>query len=781
MGKRRLGAVVAAAVAVLVGGPAAAQAPDHPVITEVYQEPPSLGGPVGRNPADPHQEFIEIYLPTLADLAPGLNKDALNVTFYDVEGDSTSPGHALVNYRIDLPTFDLDPSNGLTGLPRPSSGVVVLGWVDYVGNPPTDLAGTPNTRLALINGGVTSTTDFTFIAINGAQFSGTTNFPVPLAISHIDTVSDPVTGKIEQGSGVFLLVDRDAPGYASLCGQTDPGPCNSFPNLATGTPLGVSSLFDAFAANDDQDFLPELQPYQPPTGDNIDLEFVLPLGGVYSLLVPQVQETADGYQRVFVDHVKTSEDPIPGNEDPALDSITAYLTVDNLGPFFPTPGYAPSTTDPARLSVAAPSRQATVVLTDTLAWPGVLAANIGGNFGMHFASTPGPSSNPSAMLIAAAAGSSPLLGRQLVEPPVEVETFVTTGAGYIETVAVQIDAIPSGAGDPPVETPSGSTSATYTSIDPTTGLDALLLPYQATAFVAGQSFQDDAAVPNEFLATSLGQAMSYELGTTFRDSRGHGPALVDPSTDLSNPLVVGPLVATMPTNPLAFINAPGTGGDLVSTVLGSAEVVSGRATYENSLNAASTLVQAVEFTFAAPVPTTGGFTPLERVYYANSLGRAGELHSGLSNVLTRRDFELALVDTQLRATGTLELGAADDFGVVVRVASVRAGATAAIGELIFLSMTGGFEGADFDTLDLPPHGNLATIVYVDLDPLDSVMGITGVGPRGAGGVDGSGGSELDVIDVIKLPEPTLVGGLIGGLGLLSVLSRRRAAAASRPC
>ena len=49
MGKRRLGAVVAAAVAVLVGGPAAAQAPDHPVITEVYQEPPSLGGPGSRS------------------------------------------------------------------------------------------------------------------------------------------------------------------------------------------------------------------------------------------------------------------------------------------------------------------------------------------------------------------------------------------------------------------------------------------------------------------------------------------------------------------------------------------------------------------------------------------------------------------------------------------------------------------------------------------------------------------------------------------------------------
>ena len=237
---------------------AAAQVVDHPVLTELYPEPPGLGGPVGRDPMDPHQEFIEIFLPPLADLAPGLNKykDALNLTLYDVEGDKTSLQNTLVNYRIDLPTFDLDPSNGLTGLPRPASGFVVLGWVDYVGNPPTDLAGTPSTRLALINGGITSTTDFTFIPINGSHFTGTTNFPVPVAVSHIDTTSDPITGKIEQGSSALLLVNRDDPGYVELCGFTDPAapPCSIVPNLPAGTVLGVSSLLDAFAPNDDNEF-----------------------------------------------------------------------------------------------------------------------------------------------------------------------------------------------------------------------------------------------------------------------------------------------------------------------------------------------------------------------------------------------------------------------------------------------------------------------------------------------------------------------------------------------
>jgi len=147
------GALLLSALGLGGGGTAAAQGPDHPVITEIYQEPPATGGPVGRDPADPHQEYIEIYLPPLADLALSLNKDALNLAFYEVEGDSSSLNLTLVNYRIDLPTFDLDPSNGLTGLPRPSSGVVVLGWVDYIGNPPTDLAGTPGSRVALINGG----------------------------------------------------------------------------------------------------------------------------------------------------------------------------------------------------------------------------------------------------------------------------------------------------------------------------------------------------------------------------------------------------------------------------------------------------------------------------------------------------------------------------------------------------------------------------------------------------------------------------------------------------
>ena len=127
--------------------------PNHPIITEVYTDPPGANdGPVGRDPSNFDQEYIEIYLPPMGNLDPTINPDALRLTFYEVEGDFTSSGLGLVNYRFDLPMFDLDLSNGITpgAIPRPASGVVVLGWVDYVGDPPTGLAGTPSSRVGLV-------------------------------------------------------------------------------------------------------------------------------------------------------------------------------------------------------------------------------------------------------------------------------------------------------------------------------------------------------------------------------------------------------------------------------------------------------------------------------------------------------------------------------------------------------------------------------------------------------------------------------------------------------
>jgi hypothetical protein len=755
-----------------IGGTAAAQAPDHPVITEVFQEPSGMGGPVGRIPSDAHQEYIELYLPPLSDLAASLNKDALNLTFYEADGDSSSPSLTRVNYRIDLPTFDLDPSNGLTGLPRPSSGIVVLGWVDYVGNPPTDLAGTPSTRVALVNHGVTSTTDYTFIAINGGQFSGTTNFPIPVAISHLDLVSDPLTGKIEQGSSVYLLVNRDDPGYAEVCGVTDPAVCNDFPDLSGGTILGVSSLLDGFAGNDDTDFVVEDQPTDAGDGTVIDHEFLLPIGGAFTLSVPQVDEEFDGYQRRFVDVVKTTEDGIANNENPALDAVNGYLTVSNLGPFSPTPGAAPSSTSAAALEVASPNVQRFVVLTDTLASPGLLAANRGGDFGMNISAIPGPSNNPSVMILSSGTSSFGPLGQTSIDPTVSVETFADTPHGHTQIVGVAVAATQADPLDPAVEDPFEIAVAFYTAINPTTGLDAQLQPFQATSFLAIQGLPDEPGIANEFAATSLGQLMATELGTSIFDTRGNGAALANPATDIANPAVVDPMVATIPTDPLLFINPSGTTGDLVSTVLGSAEVVAGKTTYTNSFNLANTLVQAREFPIHE-TSTTGGFTPTEFIHYADFFGLAGEPSSGLTNVVTRRDFELALIDTNRGVTGTLESGATDDFGLVVEVGQTHPGASVVPGEFIFLSMMGGLEGSDVDTLDVPPHGNMTSVIYLDLGPLDSVIGVKTVTRLFV--VDGSGNGEVDIMEVVALPEPHAPLTLLMGAVLLSLMARRRGA------
>lgn len=297
------------------------QIPDHPVFTEVFNNPSGTDGPTGRNPGNLHQEFIEIYLPAAANLSPSLNKDALRLTFYEIEGDSGNSQRGHVNQRIDLPTFDLASANGITAgaIGRPSSGVVVIGWGDYnTEQPPDDLAGTPSTRLGLINGGITtSPPGTTFVAMNGAQFSGTTNFPVPSAESFIDLPNEHINGVLRNGSNVYLLVNRDDAGYGQLEDRLHPefGPSNA--DLPGGTVLGLSSLLDGIAGNDDSKFDVAAQPYVAPTGLNIDLEDVLPAGGVFSLWVAQISEgSGGGYARTFVDQQRTTEDGIPGNEDP---------------------------------------------------------------------------------------------------------------------------------------------------------------------------------------------------------------------------------------------------------------------------------------------------------------------------------------------------------------------------------------------------------------------------------------------------------------------------------
>ncbi len=259
------------------------------------------------------------------------------------------------------------------------------------------------------------------------------------------------------------------------------------------------------------------------------------------------------------------------------------------------------------------------------------------------------------------------------------------------------------------------------------------------------------------------------------DSRGHGATLLDPLTDLSDPVLVDPLIGTLPDLEVNYINEPGAPGklDLVQTVLSSAEVLAGTGTYDDSFNAARTRVQAKAFDITPAARTSGGgFAPTERIHYADAGGNLGQIHSGLTGVETTRDFELVMIETHLGPTGVLETGETDDFGLVVRAADVAPGSPIVPGELIFLSYSGGLQGADIDTLNLPPGNVQTSIVLVDLDRLDDELGVSSIDRLFV--IDGSGAREVEVIDVFFVPEPGFVTGLtVVSIGLGFTAWRRR--------
>jgi len=751
--------------------------PDHPVITEVYPDPPGLNdGPVGRTPGNLHQEFIEIYLPTLADLDPALNKDSLDLTVYDVEGDFTSPERGLINYRIDLPTFDLDPSNGLTGLARPASGTVVLGWVDYVGSPPTGLAGTPATRVALVNGGVTAASDFTFIAINGNEFTGTTNFPTPVAFSHL-TAAKRSGGFIDNGSSAFLLVDRDSAGFVSLAAADDPGlvppVSNADPSLPAGTVLSPSSLLDAFAANDDSVFSVALQPYVTPTGQSIDLETVLPAGGAFSRLVPQLAESLDGYSLLLADIGKTTDDASAANDDPALDAVSAYRPNADGGPLRPSPGFVPLASSPAQLAVADDASHNYSVLAGTTAAMGIIAANAGGAYWLFADATPGTPSVPGVISVETGLGALTQILQGAVFPKVNVTPLSGAPHGAITTLPVTVRGQRALFSDPAVIDSLQTVTVTLSVLNPTTGLDENLAPFQATTIVAVQGMPAPATGTNEFLPTSLGQFVATHLGGAVRDDRGNGAALVDPATNLGDPAVIDAMEQGMPDSPAAYINpvsAAGT-GDLLTTVLNSPETLRGHDTYlDGTIDPAFTGVRAIELGIP-DVKTSGGvFVPSEPVHYADPGGRVGFEGSALTNATAGRGFELALIDSNLLPSGALETGRTDDFGLVMEVGTVRSGATVLPGEFVFMSMAGGLAGADIDGLSVPPFNTRTNIIFIDLDLLDTLMGVESVSRLWI--VDSEGGGSINLLEAFVLnptgpPVPAFgVAGWLVGLGLL---------------
>lgn len=375
---------------------------------------------------------------------------------------------------------------------------------------------------------------------------------------------------------------------------------------------------------------------------------------------------------------------------------------------------------------------------------------------MLFNTTPGVSSVPALISFSPDVSASPAIGQAAIAPAVGVTVASGAPDGQLETISVSVSATKANAGDPAVLIPNDAMSATYRVIDPKFGQNALGAPFQATAFIAIHGLPDVVGVANEFAATSLGAWLTPRFGVSAFDSRGHGLTLLNPLTDLSDPVLVDPLIGTLPDNPLFYINAPGAPGtsDLVSTVLGSAEVLTLTGTYDASFNATHTLVQAKAFDIIPATRTTnGGFTPTERIHYADALGRVGNLNVGLTNVETTRDFELMMVETNLGPTGVLETGETDDFGLVVRAAQVNATSPMVAGELIFLSMNGGLQGADVDTTNVPPGNIQTSIVYVDLELLGTELGVETIDRVYV--IDGSGAREAEFIDIISLPEPSM--------------------------
>ncbi len=770
------------------------QIPDHPIITEVFNNPTGNNdAPVGADPGNLHQEFIEIYIPPLANLSPSLNADALNLAIYEVEGDRNSSGNTFVNYRFDLPTFDLNPANGMTGTARPASGVVVLGWVDYVfsnagncsGNgaacsvsaqncadasscraTPTALAGTPGTRLAMVNGGVTSTGSFLFVAINGDQFGGTTNFPTPTALSFINMPNEANSGIVQNGSAAYLLVNRDDPGYVELYDDGDPVHVppisNADPSLQTGTVLQVSSFLDGFAANDDSGFLVADQPY--PLGDSIDLADVLGAGTPYALLIAQVAEEdstpktpslGGGYARKFVDIPKTTETGAPDN--PVTDAINAYRLVRNEGPFIPTPGRAVLTTSPPELGVASNQAVAIEVLGETTAHPGLIAANTGGAFPIDIAVTGGTPDVPGIVTFGAATGVTNVAGQTFAFPAAAITPTPQSVDGATVTGTINVEGTNSNVGDPMVLSPIQVVPVTATVLKPTTGTAANGLPFQATIFVAVQGITAQAGVNNEFLTTSLGQFLAAQPDITALDTNGNGAVLINPITNISNGTVVQPMVKGLPNDGelcSTWQNFPGPPGglDYAATVTTSAEVQSGSTAYDTSIGFCVIDQQTVIRSIRLNVPDTrtfgGSFSPSETVHFIDATGTVGILTSGLTNVTTTRSFEAAIIDTNVRTNNTVESGNTDDFGMLLSVAETEPGAPVVVGEFVAISMTGGFGLADIDSLSVPTGDHIANIIYLDLDNLHTVLGIKSVEAFYV--VDAGAGGSVDVIEAFSL-------------------------------
>jgi len=141
-------------------------------------------------------------------------------------------------------------------------------------------------------------------------------------------------------------------------------------------------------------------------------------------------------------------------------------------------------------------------------------------------------------------------------------------------------------------------------------------------------------------------------------------------------------------------------------------------------------VRAVRFNHPDGFAFDGTFSPSETVQFVGERGDVAKPLNGLSDATTTRTFELALIDTNVRnsALNPIESGAKDDFGVILQVRDIETppvGQTPPVvpGEFIFLSFMGGKQGADIDSLQIPPGPSVMNLIFLDLDNLHDVLGV----------------------------------------------------------
>ncbi|MDO8631091.1 MAG: hypothetical protein Q7R41_11425, partial [Phycisphaerales bacterium] len=474
----------------------------------------------------------------------------------------------------------------------------------------------------------------------------------------------------------------------------------------------------------------------------------------------------------------TTEDGTAGNENPALDAQTSYREINRSGPFNPTPGSVVFTTTPPELGVAEAARHTFNVLAGTTGRPGLISANLGGNYPINITATPGACDSPcaTAATFGPAAAATGILGQSEAFPQIAVTVPAGAAHGAIASAPVTITATNSVAGDPSVVNPVQGSDTTITVLKPTTGLDATVppLPFQTTVFLAEQGFGADPLVTNEFASTSLAAFVSANLDQAAQDSLGHINFLLQATTNLENNLSIDSLKVVFPakncvgapnaglpcgsdadctpgmcTDETEYINVLGATEDLATTVRTSAKVVSGSTAYEGALNATRTAVRAIQIPIPETLTKGGSYSASEFLFFGNSTGDVFNERSGLSRVTTARTFELAILDTNITADllSPIESGDADDFGLIVQVGRVRPGATVVPGQLVFLSYMGGLEGEDIDTLDVPGV-NATVAILLDLDNLDDILGCQTITKLFV--VDSGGTATLNVIEVLSL-------------------------------